>query len=40
MLAEPYVLRLVQAFCALENMDLRRSLAELAEHMAAALSPR
>jgi transcriptional regulator with XRE-family HTH domain len=34
MLAEPYVLRLLQAFCAIENMDLRRSLAELAENMA------
>jgi transcriptional regulator with XRE-family HTH domain len=34
MLAEPYVLRLLQAFCAIENMDLRRSLAELAENIA------
>ena len=34
MLAEPYVLRLLQAFCTLEDMDLRRSLAELAENMA------
>jgi transcriptional regulator with XRE-family HTH domain len=33
LLAEPYALRLVQAFCALESTDLRRSLAELAEHM-------
>jgi transcriptional regulator with XRE-family HTH domain len=34
MLAEPYVLRLLRAFCAVENLDLRRSLAELAEHLA------
>lgn len=34
MLAEPYVLRLLQAFCVLEDMDLRRSIVELAEHMA------
>ena len=41
MLAEPYVLRLLRAFCALEDMGLRRSLAELAEHMAGkALLPR
>ncbi|MGZ9105537.1 MAG: helix-turn-helix domain-containing protein [Rhodoplanes sp.] len=39
MLAEPYVLRLLQAFCALEDMDLRRSLAELAEHMATDAFP-
>ena len=39
MLAEPYVLRLLQAFCAVENMDLRRSLAELAEHLAKAHAP-
>jgi transcriptional regulator with XRE-family HTH domain len=35
MLAEPYVLRLLQAFCVLDGMDLRRSIVELAEHMAA-----
>ena len=34
MLAEPYVLRLLRAVCAVENLDLRRSLAELAEHLA------
>ena len=34
MLAEPHVLRLLQAFCALENMALRRS-PELTEQMAA-----
>ena len=34
MLAEPYVLRLLQAFCVLDDMDLRRSIVELAEHMA------
>ena len=39
MLAEPYVLRLLQAFCALEDMGLRRSLAELAEHMAGKALP-
>ena len=39
MLAEPYVLRLLQAFCALEDMHLRRSLAELAEYMAAEAFP-
>ena len=39
MLAEPYVLRLLQAFCAVENMDLRRSLAELAERLAKAHAP-
>jgi transcriptional regulator with XRE-family HTH domain len=35
MLAEPYVLRLLQAFCVLNDMELRRSIVELAEHMAA-----
>jgi transcriptional regulator with XRE-family HTH domain len=40
MLAEPFALRLLQAFCAVENMDLRRSLAELAEQMAADRAPR
>jgi len=39
LLAEPYVLRLLQAFCALEDMELRRSLAELAEYMAAETLP-
>lgn len=39
MLSEPYVLRLLQAFCALEDMELRRSLAELAEYMAAEALP-
>ena len=39
MLAEPYVLRLLRAFCAVENLDLRRSLAELAEHLAKARGP-
>ncbi|MGZ9110745.1 MAG: helix-turn-helix domain-containing protein [Rhodoplanes sp.] len=39
MLTEPYVLRLMQAFCVLEDMDLRRSIAELAEHMAAQALP-
>lgn len=39
MLAEPFALRLVQAFCAVENMDLRRSLAELAEQLAAGRTP-
>lgn len=34
MLAEPYVLRLLQAFCVLDDMDLRRSIVELTEHMA------
>ena len=40
-LAEPYVLRLLQAFRALEDMDFRRSLTELAEYMAseALLTP-
>ena len=33
LLAEPYALRLAHAFCALESIDLRRSMAELAEHM-------
>jgi transcriptional regulator with XRE-family HTH domain len=40
MLAEPYVLRLLQAFCALDDMDLRRSIAELAEYMASRSAPR
>ncbi|MGZ9112919.1 MAG: helix-turn-helix domain-containing protein [Rhodoplanes sp.] len=31
MLAEPYALRLLQAFCTLKDMELRRSIAELAE---------
>jgi transcriptional regulator with XRE-family HTH domain len=35
LLAEPYALRLLQAFCALENRDLRRSLVEIVERMAA-----
>jgi transcriptional regulator with XRE-family HTH domain len=39
MLTEPYVLRLLQAFCALRDMDLRRSLAELAEYMATEALP-
>ena len=39
MLAEPHVLRLLHAFCALENMALRRSLAELTEQMAALALP-
>jgi transcriptional regulator with XRE-family HTH domain len=39
MLAEPFALRLLQAFCAVENMDLRRSLAELAEQLAADRAP-
>lgn len=39
MLAEPFALRLVQAFCAVDNMDLRRSLAELAEQLAAGRAP-
>jgi transcriptional regulator with XRE-family HTH domain len=39
MLAEPFALRLLQAFCAVENMDLRRSLAELAEQLAAERAP-
>ena len=34
MLTEPYVLRLLQAFCSLEDMDLRRSIAELAQCVA------
>jgi transcriptional regulator with XRE-family HTH domain len=39
MLAGPYVLRLLQAFCAVENMDLRRSLAELSEQLAKPRAP-
>jgi transcriptional regulator with XRE-family HTH domain len=35
LVAEPYALRLLQAFCALENRDLRRSLVEIVERMAA-----
>jgi transcriptional regulator with XRE-family HTH domain len=31
MLAEPYALRLLQAFCTFKDMELRRSIAELAE---------
>jgi len=34
-LAEPYVLRLLQAFCSLGDLELRRSIVELAEYMAA-----
>lgn len=33
MLGEPYALRLVQAFCALEDMELRRSIVQLAEQV-------
>ena len=33
--ALPHALRLVQAFCALENTDMRRSLADLVEILAA-----
>jgi hypothetical protein len=40
LVAKPYALRLLQAFCALESMDLRRSLAEFAEHVAAGALPR
>lgn len=39
MLAEPYVLRLLQAFCALDDMELRRSLVDLAEHVASDAGP-
>jgi transcriptional regulator with XRE-family HTH domain len=39
MLTEPLALRLLQAFCAVENMDVRRSLAELAEQLAADRPP-
>jgi transcriptional regulator with XRE-family HTH domain len=35
LLSEPYALRLVQAFCALENTALRRSVVELVEVMGA-----
>jgi transcriptional regulator with XRE-family HTH domain len=40
MLTEPFVLRLLQAFCALDDMDLRRSIAELAEYMASGRATR
>jgi transcriptional regulator with XRE-family HTH domain len=33
MLTEPYILRLMQAFCTVKSMDLRRSLAELTEKL-------
>jgi transcriptional regulator with XRE-family HTH domain len=36
LLSEPYALRLVQAFCALENDALRRSMFEFVEVMANA----
>ena len=36
LLSEPYALRLVQAFCALENDALRRSIFEFVEVMANA----
>jgi transcriptional regulator with XRE-family HTH domain len=39
MLSKPYVLRLLQAFCAVETLDLRRSLVELTENLAAARVP-
>ena len=39
MLTEPYVLQLLQAFCAIETLDLRRSLVELIENLAAARVP-
>jgi transcriptional regulator with XRE-family HTH domain len=39
MLAEPFALRLLQAFCTFENMDLRRSLAELSEQLAKPRAP-
>jgi transcriptional regulator with XRE-family HTH domain len=34
LLAEPYALRLLQAFCALDNIELRRSITEFAEQIA------
>lgn len=36
LLSEPYALRLVQAFCAIENVELRRSMVELVQGMANA----
>ncbi len=33
LLAEPYALRLLQAFCGLDDMELRRSITEFAEHI-------
>lgn len=39
MLSEPFVLRLLRAICAVDKMDLRRSLTELAEQLAAGGVP-
>jgi transcriptional regulator with XRE-family HTH domain len=38
LLAEPYALRLLQAFCALDNIELRRSITEFAEQVASGIA--
>ena len=40
LLAEPYALRLVQAFCSIDNMELRRSITEFAEQIARGTAQR
>jgi transcriptional regulator with XRE-family HTH domain len=39
MLAQPYALRMLRAYCDIEDLELRRSLVELAEKFAIRLQP-
>jgi transcriptional regulator with XRE-family HTH domain len=39
LLTEPHALRLLQAFCTLEDTDLRRSIANLVENIASSRAP-
>lgn len=40
LLAEPYALRLLQAFCAIDDSELRRSITEFAEQIAGGIAQR
>ena len=39
MLAEPFALRMLRAYCEIDDMELRRSLVDLAERFTARLQP-
>jgi transcriptional regulator with XRE-family HTH domain len=39
LLAEPFALRMLRAYCEIDDMELRRSLVDLAERFAARLQP-
>jgi hypothetical protein len=39
LLAEPLALRMLRAYCEIDDMELRRSLVDLAERFAARLQP-